>query len=72
MTKPSPYVQFDGMTWPHPNDPAEVEWRLRYGTLSRDINMTAASYVEAYRHLIRMDRRTREKRIAELRKAAKK
>ena len=26
------YLHFDGMSWPNPDDPALIEWRLRYGS----------------------------------------
>ena len=68
--KPSSYVTFDGMTWPHPDDPAGVEWQLRYGH-SEIVRLTAASYVEAYRHLIKLPERSRNLRIKMLRKMAK-
>jgi alkanesulfonate monooxygenase SsuD/methylene tetrahydromethanopterin reductase-like flavin-dependent oxidoreductase (luciferase family) len=71
MGVPSPYLRLeDGTTWPHPHDPAGVEWSLRYGGKPQAVRFTAASYVDAYIQLVSMPRRDREKRIAMLRKAA--
>jgi len=45
-----PYLQLpDGSVWPNPNDPSEVEYRLRYGTHKE---LTAASYIAAYKELV--------------------
>jgi hypothetical protein len=69
----SSYVRFgegpDRVTWPHPDDPTEVEWRLRYGD-KEGAALTAASYVAAYRYLIDMPQRKRNKVVAEIRAAA--
>lgn len=43
----------DGTVWPNPDDPAEVQWRLRYGTPSKEDLLWAASAASAYRELCR-------------------
>lgn len=43
----------DGTVWPSPDDPREVEWRLRYGTPSEIDRLYAASVIHAYRELCR-------------------
>lgn len=69
MSQPRSYLQFDGMVWPDPRDPTEVQWRLRYGDLTRQDRVRAASVLSAYAHLISMPRRLRDKRIRQLRAA---
>jgi hypothetical protein len=59
----------DRMTWPHPSDPDEIEWQLRYGD-AHAVRLTAASYVSAYRHLIELPQRTRNERVSQIRAAA--
>lgn len=71
MARPPAYLHFDGMAWPHPDDPQEVEWSLRYGTPDARQRMIAASMVAAYRHLVTNSGRTRNALIAALRKAMK-
>lgn len=65
------YLIFDDMTWPHPDDPRAVEWRLRYGhgELSRADRMVAASYIDAYRQLVRLSRDARNARVTGIRRA---
>lgn len=67
----NPYVRLDdGTTWPHPDDPAEVEWGLRYGgPRPRDEQLAAASYIAAYSELIRLPARKRDARIRAIRLA---
>jgi len=69
MPKPPAYLHFDNMTWPHPHDPLEVEWSLRYGTPSREQMRTAASIIAAYRELVDEPVRRRNEKIAGLRRA---
>lgn len=69
MSQPRSYLQFDGMVWPDPRDPTEVQWRLRYGDPTRRDHVRAASVLSAYAHLISMPRRLRDKRIRQLRAA---
>jgi hypothetical protein len=63
------YVAFDGMTWPNPADPLEVEWSLRYGAPSREQMLVAASVVAAYRQLVEDPQRIRNGKVATLRQA---
>lgn len=63
------YVAFDGMTWPNPADPLEVEWSLRYGAPSREQMLVAASVVAAYRQLVEDPQRIRSGKVATLRQA---
>lgn len=69
---PNSYLTFGGMCWPNPEDPSEVEWKLRYArtTLTAQEALIAASMMNAYKHLIGLDSRTRQKRVMELRAAA--
>jgi hypothetical protein len=60
-------LHFDGMAWPNPNDPHEIEWALRYGTPSREQMLAAASFIAAYRQLVDLPTRERNKRIASIR-----
>lgn len=66
----------DLMTWPNPDDPADVEWRLRSARmLDLDITtrerMVAASFMHAYRALIEMPQRERNQRISQIRTATR-
>jgi hypothetical protein len=69
---PNSYLLFDGMCWPNPQDPSEVEWKLRYArtTLTPAEALIAASVMNAYRHLVELDSRTRQQRVMSIRKAA--
>lgn len=52
--RPNSYIRReDGTVWPSPDDPAEVGWRLRYGTPSEIDRLYAASVIHAYRELCR-------------------
>jgi hypothetical protein len=68
---PSPYLRLDdGTNWPHPDDPAEIQWGLRYGgPRPRTEQMVAASYIAAYTELIRLPVRQRNARIRAIRAA---
>ena len=48
----SAYIQFNGMTFPNPMDPMDVELALRHGEPSREQNLLAASFVAAYKQLV--------------------
>lgn len=63
------YVHFDGMVWPHPSDPHETEWLLRYGDPTKPDLLLAASYISAYRQLVWDSQRVRNKKIRALRDA---
>lgn len=64
-------LQFDGMNWPDPRDPDDVQWRLRYGELTKADRMWCASVLGAYRQLVDDPQRIRNAKIAGLRKAMK-
>ena len=61
------YVRFDGMTWPRTD--TDVGWQLRYGKPSQETLLVAASMVEAYKHLIDMPQRRRNRRVSQIRAA---
>ena len=68
--------EHDIMTWPNPDDPSEVEWRLRYtrylgGEVATSDLMVAASYMNAYRALIGLPQRARNARIEQIKSAMK-
>ena len=72
-----PYVTIDDWTdpgrkmcAPHPDDPMDVEWTLRYGTPTREQALVAASFISAYRQLVNDSRTSREKKIAGIRAAS--
>jgi len=69
VTEAQHWVSFDGMTWPNPDDPTEVQWRIQYGNPAREDLAAAVSFMAAYSQLIRLPRRTREARIRSIRKA---
>lgn len=58
----SSYLNFDGMTWPNPADPNDVEWALRYGEPTREQRMVAASFIAAYRQLVADSQRRRNEK----------
>lgn len=64
---PSSHLVFDGMTWPNPTDPNNVQWRLRYGIPSRQDLLAAASFMHAYAHLIDLPQRERNQRVSQIR-----
>jgi len=47
------FVRFDGMCWPNPLDPNEIEWKLRHGEPTREELLQAASFLGAYKQLLR-------------------
>ena len=67
---PSSFLRFEGMTWPNPDDPKGVQWRLRYGTPSREDLLVAASTMHAYAHLISLTQRERNNRVSQIRSAS--
>lgn len=62
----SSFLCFDGMTWPNPTDPNEVQWRLRYGQPNKEDLLVAASFMHAYAHLIELPQRARNQRVSEI------
>lgn len=65
-----PRLVFDGMTWPNPDDPIGVEWRLRNGTPTQQDLHLAAEMIAAYKYLVCAPQRMRNARVAEIRRAA--
>lgn len=70
VDEPSRHVRFDGMTWPDPRDPAEVEWTLRYGRPTRGDLLTAASFIAAYKQLVYDNQTVRNGKVRALRAAS--
>lgn len=74
MTEPKRgdyYLRFpDGSGWPDPTDPNEAQWRLRYAP-DRSAELTAASYLDAYRSLIMLPSRRREVVVRKIKAALK-
>jgi len=65
------YVQLgDGAVWPG-LDLGDLEWQLRYGRLSREDSLVAASVVQAYQALITLPRRRRDQVCSLLRREMK-
>lgn len=64
------WVRFDGMTWPNPLDPNEVESVLRYGTPTREQILTAASFMAAYRALVYETQEKRNQKCRKIRQIA--
>lgn len=72
------YAHFDGMTWPVTGlDLNDLEWRLRYANAGggdsqrkRDV-LAAAGIISAYRALLFLPRRELNKRVTELKRAAR-
>lgn len=58
----------DGSVWPDPYRAEDVEWCLRYQENPWAIRMIAAAYVSAYRELVMLPTRERNKKIAMIRK----
>jgi len=68
-TAKNSYLHFDGMAWPNPDDPALIEWQLRYGSPA-EVRMVAASFVAAYKQLVADPVRRRNGKVAGIRAAA--
>lgn len=65
----SSFVHFDGMTWPNPMDPTEIEWRLRYGHPTREDILMAATFMAAYKELVFNTQERRNAKVRGIRKA---
>lgn len=72
-TPPSARLRVDGpggpadwTSWPNPDDPGEVSWRLRYGRPDRADLMFAADVMGAYAHLFSLPRTVRNQRIQQV------
>lgn len=63
------YLRFDDMTWPNPDDPMDIEWKLRYGQPTQSERHIAASMIAAYKQLVNDPQRRRNEKIAGIRKA---
>lgn len=57
----------DWMTWPNPDDPGKVQWKLRYADLERADLLFAASVMDAYAHLFELPQKTRNIRVRQVR-----
>lgn len=66
----SGFLHFDGMAWPDPADPLEVEYALRYGTPTRAQALTAASFVAAYKQMVGDTQHRRNANVAFIREAS--
>jgi hypothetical protein len=66
------YVRWEGMTWPLHVEQGDdsVQWRLRYGTPSREDILFAASVMSAYASLIIATEAHRREVVAEIRAAS--
>jgi hypothetical protein len=62
------YLQFGGMAWPNPDDPNEVQYRLRYGSPSKHDLMIAASHMCAYAQLVEDSQRVRNEKVTGIRR----
>lgn len=62
-----PYLCADGMTWPNPEDPLQVEWTLRYGNPTKHHLNVAASYIAAYKQLMFDTQRVRNRKVSAIR-----
>lgn len=69
MSDSKTYLSFDGMCWPNPDDPREVEWRLRYGQPTRQDLLCAASFIGAYQQLVNDPQRVRNSKVTRIRVA---
>jgi hypothetical protein len=56
------------MAWPNPDDPGEVQWRLRYSTPTRSDLLFAASVLAAYSQLVEDSQRVRNEKVAGIRR----
>lgn len=62
------YLRLGNKTvWPNPNDPTEVQDRLRYGNPSQSDLLIAASVMRAYRELVALPSRRRSEIVRDLR-----
>lgn len=64
------YIVFndDGCAWPNPDDPNDIEWKLRHGTPTNAELLHAAAFLSAYKTLFTMTQKeaiARIKRIKE-------
>lgn len=65
----SSYRTFGDMCWPAPGKSLnDLQWQLRYGTLTKSDLVVAASVLDAYSELVKMSEKRRRAVIRELRK----
>lgn len=67
------YPEVDGsvLGFPNHDDPLDVEWSLRYGTLTHEQALVAASFLSAYKQLVAHDsQRSRNAKVSALRDEA--
>lgn len=63
------YRVFSGQAWPVPGDRCtDLQWQLRYGTLTKQDLLLAASYLAAFEQLVALPQRERNDVVRELRK----
>lgn len=63
------YIKPDEETvWPNPKDPCEIEWKLRYGTLTKSEMMIAASYIQAYKSFFEKTQKDTNRYISGIKK----
>lgn len=67
LDAPPTFLHFDGMAWPNPLDPNEVQWRLRYGEPTLMDRMFAASVMNAYHQLVTDPQRIRNAKVRGIR-----
>jgi hypothetical protein len=60
------YLHFDGMCWPNPLDPLEVEHRIRTGIPNKSDLLVAASFMAAYRDLLALSKTKRSRRCRQI------
>lgn len=66
-----PEVGGSVLGFPNHDDPLDVEWALRYGTLTREQELVAASFISAYKQLVAYDsQRSRNAKVSALRDEA--
>lgn len=65
------WVQFEGTTWPMPehDEDDSLEWKLRYGTPTKQDLLVAASYLNAYGCLVRATDKKRAEVVRNLKAA---
>lgn len=62
------YKHFNGMCWPVASEEmGELEWRLRYSSITEGEKMVVASVMSAYRELLSLPQNKRNEIIKELR-----
>jgi len=66
------YTLFDGMCWPTPNAAtSELEWKLRYSTVTREEQLIIASVIQSYKALVFSTQKKRNYVCSVLKEAAR-